>query len=125
MIVFFHLVNRGSTGADDRRTATEVNEGTVKPAPFAYLRPGSLAEAVAALAGDPGAKVLAGGQSLVPLLSMRLAAPVAARRHQRRCPGSTRSTADEPACAIGALARHADVLAAPTYAGCSRWSRWR
>ena len=30
---------------------------------------------MAALAGDPGAKVLAGGQSLVPLLSMRLAAP--------------------------------------------------
>ena len=47
----------------------------MKPAPFAYLRPGSLTEAVAALAGEPGAKVLAGGQSLVPLLSMRLAAP--------------------------------------------------
>jgi len=47
----------------------------VKPAPFDYLRPGSLAEAIAALAGEPDAKVLAGGQSLVPLLSMRLAAP--------------------------------------------------
>ena len=47
----------------------------MKPAPFDYRRPGSLAEAVAALAGEPNAKVLAGGQSLVPLLSMRLAAP--------------------------------------------------
>ena len=47
----------------------------MKPALFAYRRPGSLPEAVAALAGEPGAKVLAGGQSLVPLLSMRLAAP--------------------------------------------------
>ena len=47
----------------------------MKPAPFAYVRPASLDDAVAALAGDPGAKVLAGGQSLVPLLSMRLAAP--------------------------------------------------
>ena len=47
----------------------------MKPAPFDYLRPGSLAEAAAALAGEPNAKVLAGGQSLVPLLSMRLAAP--------------------------------------------------
>ena len=47
----------------------------MKPAPFAYVRPGSLADALSALAGDPGAKVLAGGQSLVPLLSMRLAAP--------------------------------------------------
>ncbi|MEZ5096702.1 MAG: FAD binding domain-containing protein [Nocardioides sp.] len=47
----------------------------MKPAPFAYVRPGSLADAVAALAGDPEAKVLAGGQSLIPLLNMRLAAP--------------------------------------------------
>jgi carbon-monoxide dehydrogenase medium subunit len=49
----------------------------VKPAPFAYVRPQSVSDAVAALAADPGAKVLAGGQSLVPLLSMRLAAPSA------------------------------------------------
>ena len=47
----------------------------MKPAPFDYVRPESLDDALAALAGDPGAKVLAGGQSLVPLLSMRLAAP--------------------------------------------------
>ncbi len=47
----------------------------MKPAPFDYRRPGSLAEATAILAGEPDAKVLAGGQSLVPLLSMRLAAP--------------------------------------------------
>ena len=55
----------------------------MKPAPFAYLRPGSLSDALAALAEAPDAKVLAGGQSLVPLLSMRLAAPATARRHQR------------------------------------------
>ena len=47
----------------------------MKPAPFAFLRPATLEEALAALAGEQGAKVLAGGQSLVPLLSMRLAAP--------------------------------------------------
>ena len=47
----------------------------MKPAPFAFARPSTLEEALEALAGDPGAKVLAGGQSLVPLLSMRLAAP--------------------------------------------------
>jgi aerobic carbon-monoxide dehydrogenase medium subunit len=48
----------------------------VKPAPFEYHRPASVAEALAVLA-DHGAdaKVLAGGQSLVPLLSMRLASP--------------------------------------------------
>jgi CO/xanthine dehydrogenase FAD-binding subunit len=48
----------------------------MKPAPFAYAAPGSLAEALT-LAGEHGAegKVLAGGQSLVPLLAMRLARP--------------------------------------------------
>jgi len=46
----------------------------VKPAPFQYHAPGTADEAAAALAelGDE-AKVLAGGQSLVPLLALRLA----------------------------------------------------
>jgi carbon-monoxide dehydrogenase medium subunit len=45
----------------------------VKPAPFDYHCPGNLAEAIAILQqhGDE-AKVLAGGQSLIPLLSLRL-----------------------------------------------------
>jgi len=45
----------------------------VKPAPFDYHCPGDLAEAIALLQqhGDE-AKVLAGGQSLIPLLSLRL-----------------------------------------------------
>lgn len=45
----------------------------MKPAPFAYHRPADVAEAVAML-GEYGedAKVLAGGQSLVPMLAMRL-----------------------------------------------------
>jgi carbon-monoxide dehydrogenase medium subunit len=46
----------------------------MKPAAFAYHRPNSVAEAVEVLAAT-GGKVLAGGQSLVPLLNMRLAAP--------------------------------------------------
>jgi carbon-monoxide dehydrogenase medium subunit len=46
----------------------------VKPAPFEYHAPGSAQEAVELLAklGD-GAKLIAGGQSLVPLLALRLA----------------------------------------------------
>jgi CO/xanthine dehydrogenase FAD-binding subunit len=50
----------------------------MKPAPFAYLAPGSLDEALEAL-GRYGedAKVLAGGQSLMPLLNFRLARPAA------------------------------------------------
>jgi carbon-monoxide dehydrogenase medium subunit len=44
------------------------------PAPFEYVRPATVSEAIGALA-DEDAKVLAGGQSLIPLLRLRLAAP--------------------------------------------------
>src|SRR3954454_22697057 len=53
----------------------------MKAAPFAYHRPDTVDEAVGALAGGGGkgaggdAKVLAGGQSLVPVLAMRLGRP--------------------------------------------------
>jgi carbon-monoxide dehydrogenase medium subunit len=48
----------------------------VKPAPFEYRRPESVDEAVAALAaGGDEARVLAGGQSLVPMLAFRVARP--------------------------------------------------
>jgi CO/xanthine dehydrogenase FAD-binding subunit len=48
----------------------------VKPAAFDYLRPDSVDEAVAQLAQYGGdAKVLAGGQSLVPLLNFRIVRP--------------------------------------------------
>jgi CO/xanthine dehydrogenase FAD-binding subunit len=47
----------------------------MKPAPFDYVRPVSLAEACALLAGDEDARLIAGGQTLVPMLAMRLARP--------------------------------------------------
>jgi carbon-monoxide dehydrogenase medium subunit len=47
----------------------------VYPSQFAYERPGSVAEAVAILAADPDAKVLAGGHSLLPAMKLRLAMP--------------------------------------------------
>lgn len=47
----------------------------MKPARFDYLRAETLAEAHKALAADPEARVIAGGQTLVPMLSMRLARP--------------------------------------------------
>jgi CO/xanthine dehydrogenase FAD-binding subunit len=48
----------------------------VKPAPFDYVRADSLEEALAALAdGGEDAKAIAGGQSLVPALAMRLVRP--------------------------------------------------
>jgi carbon-monoxide dehydrogenase medium subunit len=47
----------------------------LKPAPFEYRAPASLSEAVEALAeADGDAKILAGGQSLIPILALRLSA---------------------------------------------------
>jgi carbon-monoxide dehydrogenase medium subunit len=47
----------------------------MKPAPFEYARPGDLDQACAMLAAGDEARVIAGGQSLVPLMAMRLARP--------------------------------------------------
>ena len=47
----------------------------MKPAPFAYAKVRSLDHAIALLDGAPEARVLAGGQSLMPALNMRLSAP--------------------------------------------------
>ncbi len=48
----------------------------MKPAPFEYVRPDSIEGAIDALReGGPGAKALAGGQSLIPTLNFRLAQP--------------------------------------------------
>ena len=46
------------------------------PAPFAYARPTTVDEAVQAVAeGGEDVKILAGGQSLIPVMRLRLAAP--------------------------------------------------
>jgi carbon-monoxide dehydrogenase medium subunit len=87
----------------------------VKPAPFSYVRPQGLQHALEALAADPGAKVLAGGQSLVPLLSMRLAAPTTLV-DVNGLPDLDHVRVEDPVdggagVRVGALARHADVLA--------------
>jgi CO/xanthine dehydrogenase FAD-binding subunit len=47
----------------------------MKSAPFEYIRPQTLAEACALLADDEDARAIAGGQTLVPMLAMRLARP--------------------------------------------------
>jgi len=53
----------------------EVDVRTMKLPPFDYVCPTTLSEAVALLAGHDDAKLLAGGQSLMPMLAFRLAAP--------------------------------------------------
>ena len=47
----------------------------MKPAPFDYVRPDSLSETCALLAADEDARIIAGGQTLIPMLAMRLARP--------------------------------------------------
>jgi len=85
----------------------------MKPAPFAFTRPETLDEAVGTLAGalrsGAEAKVLAGGQSLVPLLSMRLAAPDMLV-DINAIPGLDHVTSDASGVRVGALARHSAVL---------------
>ena len=78
----------------------------MKPAPFAYHRPSTLDEALATLAADPHAKVLAGGQSLVPTMAFRLARP-ASLIDINRVDELDTCRAEGGRLRIGALARHA------------------
>ena len=79
----------------------------MKPAPFSYYRATSIDDAITALSGADGmAAVLAGGQSLVPMLNLRLSpvdhlidlSPIAALSRQEETP--------EAIC-YGALTTHA------------------
>ena len=85
------------------------------PATFDYVAPESVADALAALADSDDAKVLAGGQSLLPILRMRLNAPekvidlgrITALRGVRE---------DGDAIVIGAMTAYVDLLADPLVA---------
>ncbi len=79
----------------------------VKPPSFRYHRPTTVAEALATLAdlGEDG-KVLAGGQSLVPLLNMRLAAPKALVDINRLDDELGAIETTPQAVRVGALVRH-------------------
>lgn len=81
----------------------------MKPAPLAYHRPTSLGETLALLEryGDDG-RILAGGQSLVPALNMRLATP-AALIDINRVPGLDGISLQPAGLIIGALVRHDTV----------------
>ena len=82
----------------------------MKPAPLTLHSPSTVDEALDVLAGlGPDGKVLAGGQSLIPLLTMRLVAPP----HLVDVNGLHALATVEPSARgvrVGALARHAQVL---------------
>lgn len=84
------------------------------PAQFDYLRPDTVDDAIAALA-DEDAKILAGGQSLIPLLRMRLAAP-SVLVDLGAVPGLRGVRDDGDALLIGAMTTYAAVLRDPLVA---------
>ena len=88
----------------------------MKPAPFDYVRAATLAEAHDVLAAEASdAAVLAGGQSLVPLLSMRMARPKVLLdiMHIAELGGIR---VENGAIRVGACVRQAELLAWPELA---------
>ncbi len=78
----------------------------MKPAPFSYHRTRDVPETVGLLAGlGDEAKILAGGQSLVPMMNFRLARP-SALVDITRIPGLDYLRAGPDGLRIGALTRH-------------------
>ncbi len=89
------------------------------PAPFDYLAPRSLEEALALLAErGEDVKVLAGGQSLIPMMKLRFATP-GTLVDINRVPGIGFITDGDGELRIGALARHNEVAGSATVARCS------
>src|SRR6059058_96167 len=79
------------------------------PAAFEYSSPKSLAEAIALLQQHgPDAKILAGGQSLIPLMKLRMAGPKHLIDINRIAELSYIREADGALC-IGAMTREADI----------------
>jgi 2-furoyl-CoA dehydrogenase FAD binding subunit len=86
----------------------------MKPAPFDYLRAESLEEALAALDQQGSeARIIAGGQTLLPMLNMRLARP-ALLIDIMRIPALSAISLEEDAIVISAAVRQATVLERPT-----------
>ncbi len=80
----------------------------MKAAWFEHARPTSIAEAIGLLAGETGARVLAGGQSLGPMLNLRLAQPRLLVQ-VNRLPELCDVAADADAVTIGACVTHAAI----------------
>jgi aerobic carbon-monoxide dehydrogenase medium subunit len=80
----------------------------MKPAPFDYQAPASLREVIGLLTSNPEAVVIAGGQSLMPVLAFRLAAP-SLLVDLRRLPGLGNIALGADGLRLGALVRWRDI----------------
>jgi len=80
----------------------------LKPSPFEYRAPATLSDAINQLVSDPEAVVIAGGQSLIPVLAFRLAAP-SLLVDLRRVPGLANIAIGDDGVRLGALVRWRDI----------------
>ncbi len=89
----------------------------MKPAPFQYYAPATVEEALAIL-GEHGyeAKVLAGGQSLIPMMNFRLVQPSILVDLNRISDLAYIRPADDGGLRIGAMTRHYQVETSPLVA---------
>lgn len=86
----------------------------MKPPAFEYVRPTTVADAIAALvAYDGEAKIIAGGQSLVPVMNFRLLAPKALVDINSIAGLDFIAETTEGGLRIGALVRHYRLMTAP------------
>jgi len=80
----------------------------MKPAPFEYQAPATLREAVELLVSDPEAMVIAGAQTLMPVLALRLATP-SLLVDLRRLPGLDNIVIGDSGVRLGARVRWRDI----------------
>ncbi len=78
------------------------------PRPFEYVAPATIDEALTVLADNPGAKVLSGGMSLLPLMKLRLLSPELVV-DIGRIPGLDQIEDKGDHISIGALVRHNQI----------------
>jgi carbon-monoxide dehydrogenase medium subunit len=96
----------------------------MKAAPFDYMRADSIASCVRALQeADGDGKIIAGGQSLAPVLAMRLARP-RLLVDINRIPGISSVERHHDELRMGAMVLHADLLEqqhSPLLAAAAKW----
>jgi aerobic carbon-monoxide dehydrogenase medium subunit len=80
----------------------------MKPVAFDYMRPATVSEALAMLTDEPDAKIIAGGQTLAPLLNLRLVRPNALV-DVTRIAALSRVTLEADGIIIGACVTHAAI----------------
>src|SRR5262249_45658957 len=101
--------HRHAAQAGKKLAADAEGSPAMIPSAFDYAAPATLEEALSALkAGGEGSMPLSGGQSLIPILKLRLASPESLI-DLARIPGLRRINADEDPISIGALTTHAMI----------------